>query len=64
MMRCLITTFISQPKGNRIVLVFLFLFIGGTNVLFAEDPVNLKKFLRKTTTWECKTLNAEVPVNI
>jgi len=36
----------------------------GTNVLFAEDPAGLKPFLRKTTSWECKTLNKEVPVNI
>ncbi len=30
----------------------------------AQDPANISRYLRKSTTWKCEILNKEVPVNI
>ena len=46
------------------MLFLIFSAAAGTNILLAEDPSELKPYLRKTTSWECKALNKEVPVNI
>lgn len=64
-MNDLIFAHFIRPNRCLAVLVCLgFLILSGTNVSFAEDPAELKPFLRKTTSWECKTLNKEVTVNI
>ncbi len=49
-----------------IMAFFLFCFLAGgkANILFAEDPAEIKQYLRKTTAWNCESLNKEVPVNI
>jgi len=64
-MNGLYLTRVYNPNRWIVIMVLLCLFAAaGTNVLRAEDPDGLKPFLRKTTSWECKTLDKEVPVNI
>jgi len=59
------STQLSHPKRWLSAILFLiFSAAAGTNILLAEDPSELKPYLRKTTSWECKALNKEVPVNI
>ena len=55
----------GKPKRWILSIVFfIFLAAVATNILRAADLAALEPYLRKTTTWECKTLNNDVPVNI
>jgi len=60
-----ILTSLYRPDRCATFWAFLFIFtITGTKTLLAEDQEELKSYLRKTTSWECKTLGKDVPVNI
>ncbi|MFC2116981.1 hypothetical protein ACFLTU_10935, partial [Bacteroidota bacterium] len=64
-MNGLFLTRVYHPNRWIVIMVSICLFAAaGTNVLRAEDPEGLKPYLRKTTSWECKSLSKEVPVNI
>lgn len=57
----------QSGKPNRWIGLFAFLILlvaSGRTILLAEDPAALEPYLRKTTSWECQTLNKDVPVNI
>ncbi len=64
-MKRIISTRLNQPGRWLTVMAALCLLAAwGPNDLLAEDPEGLKPYLRKTTTWDCQSLNKEVPVNI
>ncbi len=56
---------LNNKKSNAIISILLFcVLLSSQNHAFAQDPNELKPYLRKSTKWNCQTLGKEIPVNI